>query len=209
MRTFLRLLWLAVVLHGPFFGFAQVIRPELIRTPTGATFVFNTAESFFAVDIAAGQLSPKPTSEGFYQADARLVRVMNTPQKELTIGFGQREPTSKEFLQLQFRRDLDEELFSLQRPIPDTRQEYLTTSKGRLVLHWWFDMPGGNDRGATQRHYVSTICDRQILTVIAPLLATDTPDSLRQYLIGVMQTVRESNDPINVSEYVKDPQDQK
>ena len=189
-----------VALLLPFTGFAQVVRPELIRTAAGATFVFNTAESFFAVDVAAAQFDTKATPDGYHQADARLIRLTHTPQKELTAELGNRVPAPKELLQLQFRRDLDEEQFSLQRPVHDSRQEFLTTPKGRLVLHWWFALPSGSNHGATQQHYVSTVCDRQILSISAPLLVDDTPDGLRQYLVGVMQTVRESNDPINVSD---------
>ena len=199
MKSLLRALRFAVLL-APLAGLAQVVRPELIRTTTGATFVFNTAESFFAVDVAAAQLNVKPTPDGYHEADARLIRLTHTPQKELTAELGNRVPAPKELLQLQFRRDLDEEQFSLQRPVHDSRQEFLTTPKGPLVLHWWFALPSGSSHGATEQHYMSTVCDRQVLSVSAPLLTGDAPDALRQYLIGVMQTVRESNDPINVSD---------
>ncbi|MBC7447131.1 MAG: hypothetical protein H7330_03645 [Hymenobacteraceae bacterium] len=193
----------------PVLGSAQVIKPELIMTESGGTLVFNTAESFFAVDVAGDKLLPAPNTDGFFQVDARLIRLVNTPQRELARDIGQRVLMPKELLQMQFRHDLDEEQFNLQRPITTTKQEYITTPKGRLVLHWWLELPGSSDRSVTQRHYMSTICDRQVLTASAPLLPNDTQEELRSYLIKVMLSVRESDDPINVTEYAKELQSDK
>lgn len=202
---YLLLTWLLL----PLLASAQVVRPELIKTDAGATLVFNTDESFFAVDVAGDNLQPAPNTDGFFQVDSRLIRLTNTPLKELSPGVGQRVLMPKELLQLQLRRDLDAEQSELQRPVRDTKQEYLVTPKGRLVLHWWLSLPGSPGRGATERHYMSTICDRQVLTVCAPLLPTDQPEALRQYLNNVMVSVRESDDPINVSEYAKELQGEK
>lgn len=187
---------------------AQAVKPEVILTDDGGTLVFNTMESFFAVDVAGDKLAPAPNTDGFFQIDARLLRVVNTPQRELTKQVGQQVLMPKEVLQMQFRRDLDEEQFGLQRPINNTRQEYITTPKGRLVLHWWFELPN-NGSGGSQRHYMSTICDRHVLTVCAPLLPGDSQDALRQYMTTVLTSVRESDDPINVREYAKELQSEK
>ena len=188
----------------PFFGAAQSIKPELIKTDDGATLVFNTVDSFFVVDVAGDKIEPAPTTDGFFQVDARLLRVVNTPKRTLSPTVGKQVLLSKEVLQMQFRRDLDEEQTVLQRPIRNTKQEYLTTAKGRLVLHWWFELPTGAQGGGSQRHYMSTICDQQVLTACAPVLPPDTQEALRQYLLNVMASVRESDDPINVREYAKE-----
>ncbi len=188
----------------PLLGLAQAVAPELITTESGGTLVFNTSESFFAVDVAGDKLGPTPNAGGFFQVDARLIRVFNTPQRELTRAVGQRVLMPKELLQMQLRRDLEEEQFLLQRPITDTKQEYLTTAKGRLVLHWWFELPSGSTGNTSQRHYMSTICDREVLTLCAPLLQPDTQEALRRYMSNVMLTVRESDEPINVREYAKE-----
>ncbi len=193
------------ILLSSFVGAAQSIKPELIRTEAGATLIFNTVDSFFAVDIAGDNIKPAPNTDGFFQVDARLVRVTNTPQRELAPAVGQRVLMPKELLQMQYRRDLDEEQFSLQRPIQNSKQEFITTAKGRLLMHWWFDMPGSGS-GESQRHYISTICERQVLTICTPLLPGDAQEPLRQYLIESMQSVRESDDPINVREYAKELQ---
>jgi hypothetical protein len=190
----------------PLFAIAQAIKPELIRTSTGATVVFNTVDSFFAADVTGDNIKPAPGTDGFFQVDDRLLRVSNTPDKELAQGAGSRVLLPKEILQLQFKRDLDEEQFSLQRPIRETKQEILTLSKGRIVLHWWFSMPSGSQGGATQHHYMSTVCNREVFTICAPLLPKDTQDALREFMLATMNTVRESNDPINVKEYAKELQ---
>jgi hypothetical protein len=202
-RLFFRpLLWSLLLL--PAFASAQSIAPRAVLTADGATIVFNTIDSFFAADVEADEVKPAPGTDGFIQVDDRLMRFTNTPDKELTHGAGTRVLLPKEILQLQFRRDLDEEQTILQRTLPDTKQEYLTTTKGRVVLHWWFAMPSKADRGATQRHYMSTVCNRQVLTVCAPLLIGDTQEKLVQYMKTVMESVRESDDPINVKEYAKE-----
>lgn len=181
---------------------AQGIKPRAIVTDDGATLVFNTAESFFALDVPGDQVSPS-NREGYFQADARLIRIFNVPDKMLDKTIGSRVLLPKEILQMTQKRDLDEEQFALQRPIQNVHQEYLTTSRGRLVLHWWFDRPGAGD-GDTQQHYLSTVCNRQVLTVCAPVLPKDTSAELVKYLTGIVASVRESDDPINVKEYAKE-----
>ncbi len=183
---------------------AQSIKPEVIRTASGATVVFNTIDSFFAADVVGENIQPAPGTDGYFQVDNRLVRMTNTPDKKVLPGAGSRVLLPKEILQTQFRLDLKEEEFLLQRPIQGTQQEVLTLPKGRVLLHWWFDLPSGTQGGATQRHYISTVCNREVFTVCAPLLPTDSAEALRAFLLEIMGTVRESDDPINVKEYAKE-----
>lgn len=204
VRCFYLVLLTTLLGWAPTQVLAQGIKPKAIVTDEGATFVFNTMESFFALDVPGAEVKPSPNTEGYFQTDARLLRIFNLPDKELDKTAGSRVLMPKEILQMAQKRDIDEEQFALQRPIPTIRQEYLTTAKGRLVLHWWFEMPTNSERGATQQHYMSTICNRQVLTICAPLLPKDIAADLTKYLIGIMGTIRESDDPINVKEYAKE-----
>jgi len=204
MARFFTLLLLLGCWLAPRLASAQGVTPQAITTDDGATIVFNTMDSFFVVDVPGDEVKPAPGAKGYFQADKRLVRLFNTPDKELNKTAGARVLMPREILQMAQKRDLDEEQFTLQRPVQNPKQEYLTTPKGRLVLHWWFDLPAGASGGATQRHYMSTICNREVLTLCIPLLPGDTPEALQQYMLGIMASVRESDDPINVKEYAKE-----
>lgn len=184
--------------------FGQGTTPQVIRTDDGATIVFNTQESFFAFDLPATEIKRAPGPDEYMVVDARLIRASTVPDKAFIKGAGERVLLPKELLQAQLKLDLDEEQFNLQRPISAAGQEYITSSKGRSILHWWVELPAeGSKHGPTQRHYMTTVCNRDVLVLRAPLLPGDTPEQLRAYLLGAMSTVRMSDDPINVKEYAK------
>ncbi len=205
LRLFTRLVCLLIMATLlPLMAAAQSIAPKAVLTADGATIVFNTIDSFFAADVEGDVIKPAQGTDGFIQIDDRLMRFTNTPDKELTHGAGSRVLLPKEMLQLQFRHDLEDEETIAQHPIRDTKQEYITTAKGRLVIHWWYTLPGNSKGGATEQHFMSTVCNRQVLTVCAPLLGGDTQAQLLTYMKAVMGTVRESDDPINVKEYAKE-----
>lgn len=204
MRLFCTSIFLSSLIWlGTFGSVAQGLPPKVIKTDGGATLVFNTQESFFALDIVGDEIKPAPGTEGYIQVDARLLRAVSIPDHKVLPTAGQQVMLGRELLQAQQRIDLDEEQFSLQRPVRDVKQEYMTTSKGRQLLHWWFALPGAAERGVLERHYFSTVCNRQVLVLCAPLLAGDTPGGLKDFLLQAAASVRESDDPIDIKEYAK------
>ena len=170
---------------------------------TGYLQVFNEMESFFTVEVSGDRVSPRWTN-GFssYSVDGDLLQLFNYPLSNFSAT-EDGDAQEAEWLQ-QFQKS---ELTILQEKYKadlDWQSEMKQTPSGKEYLYWHFPIPADyKQREGAQKvaeeHFISIVCNRQILNLHSVVMEGEDPASVRQMLDRTAATLQIKKDRIDLN----------
>ena len=161
-------------------------RSGSINIGDGYVQVYNEAESFFKVKVAAEQVRPLDTKGVSYVIDGMLLKMFNIRWREFIDSTRQAE-TDKELLEryLAYESDLlqaTDSVFQF-----EVKPEWQANAGGKTILFWSFKAPSSlleeqKPRTVQEEYYLSLVCNQQILTLYSPRTNSDNPTKVRAML---------------------------
>jgi len=177
-------------------------RSGSVRGTNGFVQVFNEAESFFSVAVQGGEVIPKwSTKDIIYIVDGQYLEMFNTA----THHFYTDEKQLNEEALLQKYLDYETAYIREKTEMAiKVSSEIGQTSSGHTFIYWHFPSPNGKNqplstRKVVEEHYISILCNKQILSLYGLQTDQDGTKSSKQLLHSVVEQVRQSKDRIDLN----------
>ncbi len=162
--------------------------------------VFNTKDAHFLVDMKAeDRISFVDGVEDItYSMDGMLLQIYNFP-------IGKEKGSSTEDIFASFLADEKKYIEENTKSEIEISQESKTTKSGQNYRYWHFASPSSKlpeqkPRTVQSEHYVTFICNDQILSLYSVVSNSDEPDLVKSMLFKVADSFLCSEDPIDLNE---------
>ena len=181
-------------------------RSGAINIGTGYVQVFNEKESFFKVDILGEKIVPRSSVELIYSVDGKFFQLFNYAiknyfEKDLTIN------TTKEILEAFVEKEKSY-ISKMTKSTIEVQKEFGKTDSGLDYIYWHFISPSSlakeqKARTVQQEHYISIVCNQQILSLYSVVTNSDTPLAISNMLKKIAATVTLSKERIDLNELTR------
>ncbi len=180
-------------------------RSGSLHVPGGYLQVFNEAESFFIVDIKGDEVLPQKSLEITYVLDGKVLQLFNTPIQIFMNSEG--EADDKTILEnyQQFEADYlrKETKYDIQPKV-----ELIKTAAGKTAIHWYFKSKESEEkdqkpRTVQEEHYISMICNKQILNLHSIVTNSDKQEDIVNMLKKIADNVRVEKERIDLNTVAK------
>lgn len=155
-------------------------RSGSIHIPEGYLQVFNEKESFFTVKITGEEVSPLKSVDVVYAVDGMFLQLINY-SSNLFVDKEEKQADRDILTSFQTKEvELIKEKTSYNIQV---QSEWFTTSKGQQAIHWFFKSPSSEDeeqkpRTVQEEHYISLLCNKQILNLYGIVTNSDKKDEV-------------------------------
>ena len=178
-----------------------------IRVKGGYTQVYNTPDSFFQVDISGDKVIRMNSSDIIYVVDTKYLQLLNSNLKNY---FGESYATAEEeeailndFYEKEISYIREKTAFDI-----DVKKELLTTANGKKYIYWHFISPSSQDEKQTDKtvqeeHYVSMICNQEILNLYSLVTKKDTPAENVALLKRIAENIVIKSERIDLNSVLK------
>ena len=177
-----------------------------INIGNGYLQVYNEAESFFKVPVTGDQVRPVDQKNITYVVDGSLLQLFNIRWREF-LDTTRTAQNDEELL----RRYLDFETDLLKETTPDfafdIQTRVLQHPSGKTLLHWYFKAPSSETEDQTPRtileeHYVSMVCNQQILSLYSAVTRSDDPSEITDKLLRIAKATEIAKERIDLNQII-------
>ena len=181
-------------------------RSGAINTGGAYKQVFNEKQSFFTVDITGETVIPRNSVDITYSVDGQLLQLFNYSLDNYLDGTT--EPKNeRETLELfvekeqaYINRMTDFEI--------KVEKEWGQTASGSQYLHWHFVSPSSvakdqKPRTVQREHYITIVCNRQILNLYSVVTNSDDPAAIPEMLKRIAESTQIKSDRIDLNKLIK------
>ncbi len=177
-----------------------------IRVKDGYAQVYNTPESFFQVNVSGDKVIHMNSSDIIYVVDDKYLQLLNYPIKKY---FERDFPEAEEEAILNFYFEKESQYIREKTAFDiKAEKELLTTANGKKYLYWHFVSPSSQDEKQTDRtvqeeHYITMICNQEILNLYTMTTKKDTPTQNLQLLKKIAESVHIQSERIDLNAVLK------
>jgi len=176
-------------------------RSGSLHIPGGYLQVFNEKESFFIVEVKGDEVLPQKSLEITYVLDGKVLQLFNNPidlfmasTKEVDD-----EAVLKAYQNFEVNFLRKETKFNIQ-----PKAEVFKTASGQTCLHWYFKSKESEEkeqkpRTVQEEHYVSMICNKQVLNLHSIVTNSDKQEAIVSMLKKIAETVRLEKERIDLN----------
>lgn len=172
-----------------------------IKTKKGYLEIFNELESFFTIEVVGNEVYSRDVDYITYSVDGKLLRIFTTPinrYSKLQSGASQKD-LLEEYLAYESGQIKGGTEFDIK-----VEKELLQTSSGIPYLHWQFVSPSSQDedqkpRTVQKEHYISVICNQEVLSLYGVVTNSDTPAEVTKMLHQIIETVKVEKERIDLN----------
>lgn len=184
----------------------QNYRSGNINVGNGYVQVYNERESFFKVPILGSSVRPVNLKSITYFIDGKLFQLFNIPTKRFvdTINVSEKNKTTLEayisYEQLVLKGKESQFEF-------DIKKENFTTDNQLEAVYWYFESPskfveGQTERTVQEEHYVSVLCNQQVLSLYSVVTKSDDPKQIKAQLFKVANEVVLEQERIDLNKII-------
>jgi antitoxin component YwqK of YwqJK toxin-antitoxin module len=181
-------------------------RSGSIHIPGGYLQVFNEKESFFTVKIVSEKVSPRKSTDIIYVVDGLFLQLINYSSSLFTdeSNAAQSEKDILENFQKKEAQLIREKTgFDIQ-----VKSDWFTTAQEQQAIHWQFKSPSSENAEQTPRtvqeeHYVSLLCNKEILSLYGVVTNEDTTEKVAALLKRIADTVEQMPERIDLNTLAK------
>jgi antitoxin component YwqK of YwqJK toxin-antitoxin module len=182
-----------------------------INIGDGYVQVYNEIESFFKVPITGAKVRPVDLKNITYVIDDHLLQLFNIPTRLFidTINVFEK---NKPFLEAY----VNYEKLVLKEREPtfdfDIKTDFFKTNNNLEAVHWYFESPskfveGQTDRTVQEEHYVSVLCNKQVLSIYSAVTKSDDPKAIETMLLKIANEVALEAEHIDLNEIIANLED--
>ncbi|MEM9820279.1 MAG: hypothetical protein AAF985_04380 [Bacteroidota bacterium] len=177
-------------------------RSGSVQGDDGFFQVFNERNSFFSVAINGDEIIPKwSTKDIIYIVDGQYLEMFNTATSRF---YEEKQRLSDEAI---LRKYLDYEIAYINEKTASqikVSSEVGQTSSGQTYIYWHFPSPNDKNqplstRKVTKEHYISILCNKQVLSLYSLQTEQDRPQSNQQLLQSIVDKVHQSTERIDLN----------
>jgi len=177
-------------------------RSGSIHIPDGYLQVFNEKESFFTLEVKGKDVSPRKSIDIVYILDGLFLQLFNY-SSSLFVDSLNTNPSGKEVLEIYLEQEADLIRKKTEYDIV-VQTDWFTTADGREAVHWSFKSPSSEDeeqkpRTVQEEHYVSLLCNKQILNLYGIVTNSDKPEEVIAMLKKLASTVKIKPERIDIN----------
>jgi len=175
-----------------------------IKTSKGYAQVYNFLNSNFSIKIEGNEDTEYIdwVEDVTYTVDGMLLQLFTFPKSKLSTSKGNSE---KEIMDAFIAKEkiLIEEAAKAQ---IDVKLENGTNDNEINYVHWYFVSPSSKEkeqkpRTLQEEHYISFLCNDQILSIYSVVSNSDDPKLVKELLNKVSNSLVLSQEPINIYEF--------
>lgn len=177
-----------------------------INVGHGYVQVYNEKESFFKVPVLGEKVQAVDLKDITYIIEGKLLQLFNIPCKLFVDSLNESEK-DKPLLDAY----VDYERLVLKEREPtfdfDIKKEKFTTNNNLEAIHWHFESPSKFAQGQTERtvqeeHYISILCNRQVLSIYSAVTKSDDPTSIKNQLFKIANEVVLEKERIDLNKII-------
>ena len=178
-------------------------RSGSIRLADGYLQVFNEKESFFTVKITGEEVRPRKSIDIIYAVDSMLLQLFNYSTSLFVETEKKENLSDKQILEIFQKKEADLIRQKTDHDI-QVQTEWFTTPNGLQALHWYFRAPAADSEEQTprtpqQEHYISLICNKQILNLYSILTNANTEKAVVEMLKNIATQVTVKTERIDLN----------
>jgi antitoxin component YwqK of YwqJK toxin-antitoxin module len=177
-------------------------RSGSIHIPEGYLQVFNEKESFFTVEIKGEEVSPRKSVDIVYILDGMFLQLFNYSSALFSDSLNTSQ-SDKKILARYIEKE--SELIRKKTEYNIVVQtDWFTTNDGKQAIHWFFKSPSSEDeeqkpRTVQEEHYVSLLCNKQILNLYGIVTNSDKSENVTAMLKKVASTIEIKPERIDIN----------
>ena len=181
-------------------------RSGAINVGTGYVQVFNEKASFFKVDIMGDKVIPRTKVDLIYSVDGQFLQLFNYDVQKY-LGKNLTNNSTKEILEAFVEKE-KAYISKMTKFDIQVEKEFGKTDSGLDYIYWHFISPGSLDkeqkaRTVQQEHYISVLCNNQILNLYSLVTNSDKPASITAMLKKIAATVTLEKNRIDLNELAR------
>ena len=170
-----------------------------IRIHGGFVEVFNTKESFFRVNVLGDKVRSVKGKDISYIVDGKILNFYISP---ITTQ-GNEQEMLKNFLKEEVAYIKSSTNFDIK-----VEESFKKAKRGHEYLYWSFISPSSLDveqkpRTVKEEHYISIICNKQVLNIYAMVTNSDDPKDIRKLLIDTAESLLIESERIDLNGLAK------
>ncbi len=155
-------------------------RSGSLHIPGGYLQVFNEAESFFIVNVQAEEVLPKKNLEITYIYDGKVLQLFNT---SISVFDASAPLDNEEAILTAYQQFETDYLRKETKYNIEVQSEFFKNNQGQTCLHWYFKSPESEaeeqkPRTVQEEHYVSVICNKQVLNLHSIMTNSDKQEDI-------------------------------
>ncbi|MFK7807217.1 MAG: toxin-antitoxin system YwqK family antitoxin [Saprospiraceae bacterium] len=178
-------------------------RSGSVRLSDGYLQVFNEKESFFTVALKGEEVRPLKSIDIVYIVDEMFLQLFNYSTSLFidTLNTTQSEKeTLEQFIEKEAALIREKTEYDIQ-----VQTKWLKTKGGKDALYWYFKSPSSEDevqepRTVQEEHYVSLICNKQILNCYGIVTNSDKRENVIAMLENLINNVEIKPKRIDINE---------
>ena len=173
---------------------------------TGNSYVqvYNGSKSFYQVEITGNEkVRPYDAKEIIYIVDGMLLQLITSPVSE----FATTDKSETELLKdyCTFEEAYIEKMTDSTIDVKTTAGK---TAKGKEYLYWEFASPSAKEkvqkaRTIQEEHYLSVICNKQVLSLYAMVTNSDEPQKVKAMLKRIAETIKVDENRIDLNALIR------
>ena len=174
-----------------------------INWSNGYTQVFNGKESYYTVDITGPDVYPRESTQDIiYVVDRYFLQLLNTPIdlfQKTDLSVKDDQEILKKFVSFESKYIEEKSGNKI-----EVVSKPGTTTTGIPYIHWHFKATPKENMPITPRtvkeeHYISLLCNKEILSLYGLVTKVNDPEAVQQMLIKVANTTKILNERIELN----------
>ncbi len=179
-------------------------RSGSIYTGKGYIQVYNGSESFYQVEITGKEKErPYDAKEIIYIVDGMLLQLITSPVSE----FAKTDKSESELLK-EYSAFEEAYIEKMTASSIDIKSASGKTASGKEYLYWEFVSPSSKEkvqkaRTIQEEHYLSVICNKQVLSLYAIVTNSDEPQDVKAMLKRIADTIKVDKNRIDLNALIR------
>lgn len=177
-------------------------RNASIRAKEGFVYIFNEKNTFFTVNIDGANVRPVKTGNITFIVDRKIIQLLSVEASGALDPNQSSDPILREAM----KAELTNIIKDLKAPV-ETESSLSKTSSGIPYMYWSFTNPKASKdpslRGVLEEHFITLLVNDQILHLSSAVTNKDRPEAIRSLLQNVANTVKISENRIDLNQVRK------
>ena len=180
-------------------------RSGSIKKLSGFVQVFNKPESFYIVDVVGDRVNESTDNRTIaYSVDGMALTMYDIPVDSVRTSPSMSNKELLEYFMSKEASFVEEDTnFDIQ-----TKSEFGKNKNGLEYLHWYFKSPSSVEeeqkaRTVQEEHFISIICNKQILNLYSIVSNSDTHEAVKKMLLRITDTIELRDERIDLNEVAR------
>ena len=160
---------------------------ENINVGNGYIQVYNEVESFFKVPVTGEKVRPVDLKNITYFVNGNLLQLFNIPSQLFldSVNVSEKDKSCLEAYVDYEKLVLKEKESAFEFEI---KKENFKTKNNLDAVYWHFESPskfveGQTERTVQEEHYISIVCNKQVLSLYSAVTKSDDPEGIKKNVI--------------------------